>query len=44
MSEGKYYIFEKQGEPLTYAGWCAPRVVYETIIAIEFMRGLRDAR
>jgi hypothetical protein len=44
MSEGKYYIFEKQGEPLTYEGWCSARVVSESIIVLEFMRGLRDAR
>lgn len=44
MAEGKYYIFEKQGEPLTYAGWCSQRVVYETIIVLDFMRSLRDAR
>lgn len=44
MAEGKYYIFEKQGEPLSYSGWCAPRVVYETIVVLEFMRGLRNAR
>lgn len=44
MAEGKYYIFEKQGEPLTNPGWCSPRIVYETIIVLEFMRGLRDAR
>ncbi|MEO8315067.1 MAG: hypothetical protein ABI645_09755 [Pseudomonadota bacterium] len=44
MSEGKYYIFEKQGEPLQYGGWCSPRVVYESIIVLDFMRGLRDAR
>jgi hypothetical protein len=44
MAEGKYFIFEKQGEPLTYAGWCSQRVVFESIIVLEFMRGLRDAR
>lgn len=44
MPEGKYYIFEMQGEPLTYTGWCSPRVVYESIIKLDYMRTLRDAR
>jgi hypothetical protein len=44
MSQSKYYIFEKQDEPLQYGGWCSTRVVYESIIVLDFMRSLRDAR
>lgn len=44
MSDGKYYVFERQGEPLTYTGWCTQRVVYESLIKLDYMRTLRDAR
>jgi hypothetical protein len=40
----KYFIFEKQGEPLHYGGWCTQRVMYESIIVPDYMRSLRDAR
>jgi hypothetical protein len=45
MAEGsKYYIFEKQGEPLADPSWCSPRIVYDSIIKLDYMRTLRDAR
>jgi hypothetical protein len=44
MAGGKYYIFEKQGEPLTYSGWCTERVVEETAATIDVMRGLQQRR
>jgi hypothetical protein len=45
MAEGsKYYIFERQGEPLADPGWCSPRIVYDSIIKLDYMRTLRDAR
>lgn len=40
----KYYIFEKRGEPLHYSGWCAQRVMHESLIALDSLRSLRDAR
>jgi hypothetical protein len=44
MADGKYYIFESQGEPLTYSGCGTERIVSENGTTIDAMRSLRDAR
>jgi hypothetical protein len=44
MADGKYYIFEKQGEPLIYSGCATERIVSDTATTIHAMRSLRDAR
>jgi hypothetical protein len=44
MADSKYYIFEKQGEPLVYSGCGTERIVSEVATTIDAMRSLRDAR
>jgi hypothetical protein len=40
----RLFVFEKQGEPLHYGGWCTQRVMHESIIKPDYMRSLRDDR
>jgi hypothetical protein len=44
MAGQKYYIFENQGQPLTYSGCWTERIVNDNATTVDAMRSLRDAR
>ncbi len=44
MADWKYYIFENQGQQLTYSGCWTERIVNDNATTIDAMRSLRDAR